>query len=273
MAHYIVVANRTLGGEALTAQLGGIISTDPDASFQVVVPVIRTAVSSFEIGGAMGGIAVLDAEAYTFAKVAAQERLDELLAWFRAVRVPASGHVVVGDPVPVVEALVAERECAGLIVSTLPSTLSRWVRMDLPQRLRRRVGIPVTVIAAGEDEPIVPAGGALGDPADDATPTDDATPADDATPTDRFDSARASEPARGRQTPVSESVYKIIELVGTSTESWEKAATAAVRTAQQSLRDLRVAEVVQLDLVVGDGEAPIYRAKIKVSFKYRPSDS
>jgi flavin-binding protein dodecin len=261
MAHYIVVANRTLGGEALTAQLGGIISTDPDASFQVVVPVIRTAMSSFEIGGAMGGIAVLDAEAYTYAKVAAQERLDELLAWFRAVRVPASGHVVVGDPVPVVEALVAERECAGLIVSTLPSTLSRWVRMDLPQRLRRRVGIPVTVIAAGEDDPIVPAGEAV------------AGFADEATPTDQQDSERATEPARGRQTPVSESVYKIIELVGTSTESWEKAATAAVRTAQQSLRDLRVAEVVQLDLVVGDGEAPIYRAKIKVSFKYRPSDS
>jgi flavin-binding protein dodecin len=261
MAHYIVVANRTLGGEALTAQLGGIISTDSDASFQVVVPVIRTAMSSFEIGGAMGGIAVLDAEAYTYAKLAAQERLDELLAWFRAVRVPASGDVVVGDPVPVVEALVAERECAGLIVSTLPSTLSRWVRMDLPQRLRRRVGIPVTVIAAGEDEPIVPAGDAPGESAGEATPTD------------QHDSARVTEPARGRQTPVSESVYKIIELVGTSTESWEKAATAAVRTAQQSLRDLRVAEVVQLDLVVGDGEAPIYRAKIKVSFKYRPSDS
>jgi flavin-binding protein dodecin len=264
MAHYIVVANRTLGGEALTAQLGGIISTDPDASFGVVVPVIRTAMASFEVGGAMGGIAVLDAEAYTYAQSAAQERLDELLSWFRAVRVPASGDVVTGDPVPVVEALVAERPCAGLIVSTLPSTLSRWVRMDLPQRLRRRVGIPVTVIAAGDDEPIPPAGESHTDPHPyDRTHEDDQP----------NDVTAERTPATGRQPTMPESVYKIIELVGTSTESWEKAATAAVRTAQQSLRDLRVAEVVQLDLVVGDGEAPIYRAKVKVSFKYRPSES
>ena len=65
-----------------------------------------------------------------------------------------------------------------------------------------------------------------------------------------------------------ESVYKVIELVGTSTESWEKAATAAVKRAAKSLRDLRVAEVGQLDLVIKDGKVESYRAKIKVSFKY-----
>ena len=68
-----------------------------------------------------------------------------------------------------------------------------------------------------------------------------------------------------------ESVYKIIELVGTSTESWEKAASAAVARAGQSLRDLRVAEVVQLDMVIDDGKVTAYRAKIKVSFKYEGS--
>ncbi|HLA08195.1 MAG TPA: dodecin family protein [Anaerolineales bacterium] len=67
---------------------------------------------------------------------------------------------------------------------------------------------------------------------------------------------------------MADSVYKIIELVGTSTESWEKAATVAVERAAQSLRELRVAEVVELDMVIDDGKITAYRAKVKVSFKY-----
>jgi dodecin len=67
---------------------------------------------------------------------------------------------------------------------------------------------------------------------------------------------------------VAESVYKIIELVGTSTESWEKAAAAAVEKAGSSLRDLRVAEVAQLDVNIENGKVSSYRAKVKVSFKY-----
>jgi hypothetical protein len=66
-----------------------------------------------------------------------------------------------------------------------------------------------------------------------------------------------------------ESVYKIIELVGTSTESWEKAATAAVDRAAKSLRDLRIAEIAELDLQIADGKVQAYRAKVKVSFKYQ----
>ena len=64
------------------------------------------------------------------------------------------------------------------------------------------------------------------------------------------------------------SVYKVIELVGTSTESWEKAAAAAVQKAGQSLRDLRIAEIEQLDMQIKDGKVDTYRAKVKVSFKY-----
>jgi flavin-binding protein dodecin len=64
------------------------------------------------------------------------------------------------------------------------------------------------------------------------------------------------------------SVYKVIELVGTSTESWEKAARAAVERASQSLRDLRVAEVVELDMQITDGKIEAYRAKVNVSFKF-----
>jgi flavin-binding protein dodecin len=67
---------------------------------------------------------------------------------------------------------------------------------------------------------------------------------------------------------VADSVYKVIELVGTSTESWEKAAAAAVAKASKSLRDLRIAEVSQLDLQLEEGNVRAYRAKVKVSFKY-----
>jgi len=69
---------------------------------------------------------------------------------------------------------------------------------------------------------------------------------------------------------MAESVYKVIELVGTSTESWEKAAAAAVQLASKSLRDLRVAERSGLDLQLKDGAVQSYRAKVKVSFKYEP---
>jgi dodecin len=69
---------------------------------------------------------------------------------------------------------------------------------------------------------------------------------------------------------VAESVYKVIELVGTSTESWEKAAAAAIRRAGRTLRDLRVAEVSELDIQLKDGKIETYRAKVKVSFKYEP---
>ena len=68
---------------------------------------------------------------------------------------------------------------------------------------------------------------------------------------------------------MAESVYKIIELVGTSTESWEKAAMAAVAMASKSLRDLRIAEVTTLDLQIENGKIRAYRAKMKVSFKYQ----
>ena len=67
---------------------------------------------------------------------------------------------------------------------------------------------------------------------------------------------------------MAESVYKVIELVGTSSDSWEKAASAAVKKASKTLRDLRVAEVSELDMVLKDGKVESYRAKLKVSFKY-----
>jgi len=67
---------------------------------------------------------------------------------------------------------------------------------------------------------------------------------------------------------MAESVYKVIELIGTSTESWEKAAAAAISRAGKTLRDLRVAEVAALDMQLNKGKVEAYRAKVKVSFKY-----
>jgi len=67
---------------------------------------------------------------------------------------------------------------------------------------------------------------------------------------------------------MAESVYKVIELIGTSTDSWEKAAAAAVARASKSLRELRVAEIAALDMQMENGKVKAYRAKIKVSFKY-----
>ncbi len=71
---------------------------------------------------------------------------------------------------------------------------------------------------------------------------------------------------------MADSVYKVIELVGSSSESWEKAATMAVETAAKSVRDLRIAEVVQLDMQLDNGKVIAYRAKVKVSFKYHTGD-
>jgi flavin-binding protein dodecin len=70
---------------------------------------------------------------------------------------------------------------------------------------------------------------------------------------------------------MAESVYKVIELVGTSSESWEKAATAAVNLASKSLRDLRIAEISALDMQLENGKVKSYRAKVKVSFKFEGS--
>jgi flavin-binding protein dodecin len=64
------------------------------------------------------------------------------------------------------------------------------------------------------------------------------------------------------------STYKIIELVGTSDQSWEEAAKTAVETASESLKDLRIAEITKLDMTIEDGKVSSYRARVNVSFKY-----
>jgi hypothetical protein len=84
----------------------------------------------------------------------------------------------------------------------------------------------------------------------------------------RFERANARRHQKKLEIVMAESVYKVIELVGTSTESWEKAAKAAVDRAAKTLRDLRVAEVIEQDLQLKNGKFEAYRAKVKLSFKY-----
>jgi flavin-binding protein dodecin len=96
-------------------------------------------------------------------------------------------------------------------------------------------------------------------------------PCDDLSECEAVDTRRTCEKGVRRLhggVAVAESVYKVIELVGTSSESWEKAAAAAVEKAASSLRDLRIAEVSELDLQIENGVVKAYRAKVKVSFKY-----
>jgi flavin-binding protein dodecin len=70
---------------------------------------------------------------------------------------------------------------------------------------------------------------------------------------------------------MADSVYKVLELIGTSSKSWEDAALAAIKLASRSLRDLRVAEVIEQDLVIENGKVEAFRTKLKVSFKYDPN--
>ncbi len=71
---------------------------------------------------------------------------------------------------------------------------------------------------------------------------------------------------------MAESVYKVIELVGTSNESWEKAAAAAIERASETLRDIRVARIVEQDIHVEAGKSLTYRTKMEISFKYEPGE-
>jgi dodecin len=257
MPSYLVVANKTLGGEALTRRLRELIDADHTTRFFVLAPVATQPVVPAEIGGAMGGIAMIDVETQAYLEQEARDRVDTLVQWFAETGVDAGGTTVVGNPVAAIERLVRTYDIDEILVSTLPSRASRWLRMDLVRRIERRVDVPVrTIVAVDVDEPAK-------------------TNGHGETNGQRATTADASEVASGQtraRRGMGESVYKIIELVGTSTESWEKAAAAAVTTASKSLRDLRVAEIAELDLVIDDGAVTAYRAKIKVSFKYDVGD-
>jgi flavin-binding protein dodecin len=251
MSSFLVVANKTLGGEGLAAHLRRVIDANPTAGFVVVVP-YSTPVP-VDAGGAMGGIAVVDSETEEYLENTARGRLDVLLGWLRDSGASATGEVVRGDPVQAMERVAKSHAIDEIIISTLPARISQWLRMDLVHRASRRFAVPITtVMATGADEALPPVVRHEVPSAATAAATE----------------SSSVPSSNGRRIDMGESVYKIIELVGTSPESWEKAAAAAVTKASKTLRDLRVAEIAQLDLVIDDGVVSAYRAKVKVSFKY-----
>jgi len=237
----LVVANQTLGGEALSAHLRRVIQTDPSVRFVVVVPVAAPVLDVGGAMGAMGGVAMIDTSLQDHLSDVAKDRLRIVLQWLRDAGAVAEGSVV-GDPMVAMQAAAKAQAFDEIVISTLPARVSGWLRQDLAHRAARKFAVPVTTITA----------------ADDSLPPAKASVTKTTTTTS----------APRERAPMAESVYKIIELVGTSTESWEKAAAAAVTRASETLRDLRVAEVVELDLVIENGVVSAYRAKVKVSFKY-----
>ena len=244
MGSYLVVANRTLGGETLWRHITGVLAADPTSTWFVLAPVAIPTVLPTDFGGVMGGIAGIDADSQAISEQDARTRVDHLVRSLASCGVDAAGATVLGDPLSRIRQLADELHVDEIVVSMLPTRASRWFRADLVRRITRKVAVPVVALTAPD------------------TNTHQAGHA-----------PAASEPepeASEARHNVSESVYKIIELVGTSTESWEKAAASAVTTAAQSLRDLRVAEIAELDLVIDDGAVTAYRAKLKVSFKYTP---
>jgi flavin-binding protein dodecin len=165
-----------------------------------------------------------------------------------AARGTVEGLVGGPDPFESVKEAVHEGKFDEIIISTLPERISQWLRMDLVRRVSRKFEMPITTVIGTANDELLP-------------------------PAERLVSSNAPEAAsspksNGKRVLMGESVYKIIELVGTSTDSWEKAAAAAVTKASKTLRDLRVAEIAQLDLVIDNGVVSAYRAKVKVSFKY-----
>ena len=255
MSSILVVANQTLGGKALGAHLRRAIAADRSVRFVVIVPV---AAPVLDVGGAMGamsGVAMIDPSLQDHLSDVAEDRLRVVLEWLRAAGADAEGSVV-GDPMAAMHAAVASHTFDEIVISTLPARVSGWLRQDLAHRAARRFSVPVTTITA----------------TDDTLPAPPATPPSTPPATSPITPSTTTSAPRERA-PMGESVYKIIELVGTSTESWEKAAAAAVARASETLRDLRVAEVAQLDLVIENGVVSAYRAKVKVSFKYEGEQS
>jgi flavin-binding protein dodecin len=244
---FLVVANKTLGGEGLAAHLRQVIESNPASHFVVVVPF--SAPVPVDAGGAMGGIAVIDLETEEYLESTARGRLDSLLGWLRAAGVDAEGEVVRGDPVASMERVSRSHTFDEIIISTLPERISQWLRMDLVRRVSRKFEVPITTVIGTINDELVPPAHRLVNP-------------------HSSKATSSSVSSNGKRVAMGESVYKIIELVGTSTESWEKAAAAAVTKASKTLRDLRVAEIAQLDLVIDNGVVSAYRAKVKVSFKY-----
>lgn len=153
MGRYLIVANQTLGGEELEERVQARIDGG-HGRFHVLVPMIEPeqeadawvpADPAFGISGVLNG----SGEATEVARERSQHRLNRMLDKIRSLGGDAEGEVVGPDPLTAVEHAVENGTYSEVIVSTLPAGISRWVKMDLPSRIARRVEVPVTTVEAG----------------------------------------------------------------------------------------------------------------------------
>jgi hypothetical protein len=128
MRRYLVVSNQTLGGAALAAKVRSILD-EGAVEFHLVVPATAPSRFSWTEGQA---------------RAIAQERLDAALRWFSSIGAPATGEVADNHPLYAIRDALRENDIDEIIISTLPPGMSKWLRQDLPRKVRKEFGIPVT---------------------------------------------------------------------------------------------------------------------------------
>jgi hypothetical protein len=146
---YLIVANQTLGGAALDAEIRRRIDRAP-CTFHIVVPMIAPELETVAWGAAEIGFVVPmpDADAVDQARRRSEHRLDAITSRIEALGGSATGEVGDTDPVEAVRGVLSRESFDEIIVSTLPAGLSRWLKMDLPSRLERLTDTPLQVVEA-----------------------------------------------------------------------------------------------------------------------------
>ena len=151
----VIVANQTLGGADLRAAVEQRMAAGCER-FHLVVPVPPGPPPAIVVGFATAEAAMMTDLDLPDQREVASERLEHGLAWLRDRGCTADGAIASGDAVDAVRAVVEQGDVSEIIVSTLPSRLSRWLRQDLPSRIGRAVDVPVVVVtpADDDDEPV-----------------------------------------------------------------------------------------------------------------------
>lgn len=152
MGFVVIVANETLGGADLVAAVEERMAAGCER-FHVVVPVPFSPPPAIAVGLATPEVAMITDLDLPDQRAVATERLEQGLAWLRERGCTADGAIATGDAVHAVRDVVEQGDVTEVIVSTLPSRISRWLRQDLPSRIDRAVDIPVVVVTPADDDP------------------------------------------------------------------------------------------------------------------------
>lgn len=148
MRTVVIVANRTVGGDQLAEAIRQRVS-DGGCAFHLVVPIATPAAPALPAGEGAANVSPSAALEVRDERQVAKERLDFGLEWLTSLGADATGELCTGCDTPTaVSAVVSSREADEVIVSTLPTTLSRWLRQDLPHRICRKITVPVTVVTS-----------------------------------------------------------------------------------------------------------------------------